>query len=127
VRSLAIITSSEMVDSQEVEHYSALGLQPFSSLQDVKHAYRRLALEHHPDKRKDSQASDEAFIQLATSYNFLVRNKTLYDVLLSQACAGSLAEKVNIVSQEEIHVDEEGTLTFDLTEFEFSGGRFKSN
>ena len=43
-----------------------------------------------------------------------MRNKTIYDVILSQASADSLAEKVNIVSQEEVDVDEETeTLSFE--------------
>jgi len=31
-------------------HYSVLGLQPGASLEEVKSAYRRLAMEFHPDR-----------------------------------------------------------------------------
>ena len=81
-----------------VEHYSVLGVQSFSSLDTVKKAYRWLALELHPDKQEaQSQLSADRFIGISDSYQFLMRNKPLYDVILSQASAGNLAGKVNIV------------------------------
>ena len=43
-----------------------------------------------------------------------MRNKALYDVLLSQASAGSLAGKVNVVDQDDVDVDEDAeTLSFE--------------
>ena len=42
-------------------------------------------------------------------------NKTLYDVLLSQASAGTLAGKVNLVDEEDIDIEENGDLTFECT------------
>ena len=44
-----------------------------------------------------------------------MRNKTLYDVLLSQASAGTLAEKVNELGSEDFDLDE-GILTFECTQ-----------
>ena len=41
--------------------------------------------------------TQDEFIRVSRSYEFLMRNKALYDVLLSQASAGSLAGKVNVV------------------------------
>ena len=38
------------INGDDVEHYSVLGIDSFSSLENVKKAYRRLALELHPDK-----------------------------------------------------------------------------
>ena len=42
-----------------------------------------------------------------------MRNKALYDVILSQASAGTLAGKVNIVPEDDMDVDEDGTVTFE--------------
>ena len=77
-----------MVESSELEHYGVLGLPHFTALKDVKKAYRQLALVHHPDKQglavaAGAKASDDEFIRIADSYHFLMRNKTLYDVILS--------------------------------------------
>ena len=38
------------VELFDTEHYGVLGLEPFSSQDAVKKAYRWLALELHPDK-----------------------------------------------------------------------------
>ena len=57
----------------------------------------------------------------------MVKNKVIYDVLLSQASAGTLEGKVIQVEEEEIDVDEEEEiLTFEckqcMTEMEVSYG-----
>ena len=102
------------INGNDVEHYSVLGIDSFSSLENVKKAYRRLALELHPDKIQSQQKDTGAdFIRVADSYHFLMRNKTLYDVILSQASAGTLAGKVNVVPEDELDVDEEGVVTFE--------------
>ena len=44
-----------------------------------------------------------------------MRNKTLYDVLLSQASAGTLAEKVNELGSDDFDLVE-GILTFECTQ-----------
>src|ERR1043165_7451822 len=37
--------------SQEIkDHYRTLGLQPSAKLQEIKQAYRKLAMQYHPDK-----------------------------------------------------------------------------
>ena len=62
-------------------HYEVLGLSPDASEGDVKSAYRRLALQHHPDKG-GSQAD---FVRIADAYTVLVdaSKRAAYDAELA--------------------------------------------
>ena len=51
-------------------HYSVLGVGKRASSAEIKAAFRKLALEHHPDKQKDSK-SDEMFKRLTEAYETL--------------------------------------------------------
>ena len=58
--------------------------------------------------------SQDAFIRIQSSYHFLNRNKTLYDVILSSASAGTLAGKVIEVAHQDCDIDEDdGSVTFE--------------
>ena len=51
---------------------------------------------------------------MQASYHFLARNKTVYDVMLSQASAGTLPGKVTLLTEDEIDLDEDQhTVTFE--------------
>ena len=56
-------------------YYHILGLQNFSSLPEIRKAYRRLALKYHPDRGGD----EEKMKELNTAYEFLNKNKVMYD------------------------------------------------
>ena len=65
---------------QEVDLYAVLQLKQDASLDDVKKAYRRLALKYHPDKH--ATASDDAkkdasikFQQIGFAYSILSDEK----------------------------------------------------
>jgi curved DNA-binding protein CbpA len=59
-------------------YYQILGLSNFASLDDIKRAYRALALQHHPDRGGDA----EIMKTINVAYEFLVKNKERYDVQL---------------------------------------------
>lgn len=42
--------------------YEVLGIQKNASQDDIKKAYRRLALKYHPDKNRDPDAEDIVII-----------------------------------------------------------------
>lgn len=50
------------------DHYQILGVTPHSTLADIKKAYRRLAVQYHPDKNNGDRQSEERFKEIAESY-----------------------------------------------------------
>lgn len=64
------------------DHYRILGIPPFSSLNEIKKAFWKLAKIHHPDKN----GNPEKFYEIYTSYKFLQdpEKKKLYDTLYSK-------------------------------------------
>lgn len=67
----------------KVNYYHTLGLDNFSSVEQVKLAYRKLAKKYHPDINPGQQGN-EIFIRLATAYRVLSneQNKATYDLKL---------------------------------------------
>lgn len=45
----------------ETKLYDALGIKPDVSQDEIKKAYRKSALKHHPDKNKDNPKAAEKF------------------------------------------------------------------
>jgi DnaJ family protein B protein 4 len=45
----------------ETKLYDALGIKPDATQDEIKKAYRKAALKHHPDKNKDDPKSAEKF------------------------------------------------------------------
>ncbi|KAH0758949.1 hypothetical protein KY290_022442 [Solanum tuberosum] len=74
------------MDITEVDHYVVLDLPSGEqgaklSQQEISKAYRKKALELHPDKRPDDPNAHENFRKLKTSYDFLKdeKNRKLFD------------------------------------------------
>ena len=69
--------------SRADDPYSVLGVDPSASDEEVKHAYRRLTLENHPDKLVASGMPEE-FVRQATekmaavnvAYSNIVQKRT---------------------------------------------------
>lgn len=54
------------------DYYEVLGVSKSASADEIKKAYRRLAMKHHPDRNKDdSEASEERFKEAKEAYEVL--------------------------------------------------------
>ena len=53
------------------DYYDVLGVQKNSSPEQIKAAYRKLAVKHHPDKNPDDKASEEKFKEAGEAYHVL--------------------------------------------------------
>jgi molecular chaperone DnaJ len=56
-------------------YYEVLGVDKSASEDDIKSAYRKLALKHHPDKCKDDPSATEKFSELSEAYEVLGDSK----------------------------------------------------
>ncbi len=53
------------------DYYELLGLSKDASEQDIKKAYRKMALQYHPDKNKGDKAAEEKFKEINQAYETL--------------------------------------------------------
>lgn len=84
---------------KQISHYEILEIEPYSSLESVKKAFRELSLKCHPDKCDDILG--EKFITITKSYRFLTANKDIYDNLLRQDDVQYYIERATRVDQDE--------------------------
>lgn len=58
-----------------MDYYSVLGVARTANEAEIKKAYRKLALQYHPDKNKDDSQAEEKFKRLAEAYSVLSDSK----------------------------------------------------
>jgi curved DNA-binding protein len=54
-----------------MSYYETLGVKKDSSTQDIKKAYRKLAMKYHPDKNKGDKEAEEKFKKISEAYAVL--------------------------------------------------------
>jgi molecular chaperone DnaJ len=57
--------------SSKADYYEVLGVRREATDQDLKQAYRRLAIKYHPDKNPGDKAAEERFKEIAEAYQVL--------------------------------------------------------
>jgi len=63
------------------DYYEVLGVQKNANDQQIKSAYRKLALQYHPDRNQGNKAAEEKFKEAAEAYAILAdaEKRTRYD------------------------------------------------
>ena len=63
------------------DYYEVLGLNRDASEEDIKKAYRKLAMKHHPDRNPDSKDGEEKFKEAKEAYEVLseAQKRRAYD------------------------------------------------
>lgn len=65
----------------EKDYYQVLGVPRDAPAEDIKKAYRQMALKHHPDRNPGSQEAEERFKEAAEAYSVLgdPEKRSVYD------------------------------------------------
>lgn len=63
------------------DYYEILGVSKNASNEEIKRAYRKLALQYHPDRCKDKKAAEENFKEISEAYEVLAdeEKRRMYD------------------------------------------------
>ena len=63
------------------DYYAVLGLQKNATEAELKKAYRKLAMQFHPDKNPNDKAAEEKFKEVSEAYQVLAdpKSRTAYD------------------------------------------------
>src|SRR5438046_3315882 len=63
------------------DYYAVLGIEKGASEEEIKKAYRKLAVKYHPDKNPGDKVSEEKFKELGEAYEVLedAQKRALYD------------------------------------------------
>ena len=79
-----------------MEYYEILGVAKGASSQEIKKAYRKLALKYHPDKNAGNKAAEEKFKGISEAYAVLSdpEKKKQYDTYGSEIGRASCRERV---------------------------------
>jgi curved DNA-binding protein CbpA len=63
------------------DYYSTLGVTPQNSIEEIRNAYRKLAIKTHPDRNPGNAKAEDQFKQIAEAYEILgnQNRKNQYD------------------------------------------------
>ena len=65
-----------------MKYYKILGLDSLATMEEIKAAYRALAMKYHPDRNPGSQEAEDKFKQIQTAYDVLEERKRLFTAKL---------------------------------------------
>ena len=73
------------------DYYEVLGITKSANAEEIKKAYRKLAIQFHPDKNPDNPEAEEKFKEAAEAYEVLSNpeKKQRYDQFGHQGLGGN--------------------------------------
>ncbi|HRQ62187.1 MAG TPA: DnaJ domain-containing protein, partial [Alphaproteobacteria bacterium] len=76
----------------ETDYYKILGVDKTASADDIKKAYRKLAMKYHPDQNKDNKEAEAKFKEVSHAYDVLKdeQKRAAYDRFGASAFDGSM-------------------------------------
>jgi len=74
----------------EYNYYAILGVEMGASENDIKKAFRKLALRYHPDKNPGNPEAERRFKEIASAYDVLADSskRTAYDLYPAGGAGG---------------------------------------
>ena len=77
---------------QQKDYYEVLGVSRNAEQSDIKKAYRKLAMKHHPDRNSNDKDAEEKFKEVQKAYAILsdAQKRSAYDQFGHAAVDGSM-------------------------------------
>lgn len=61
-----------------MKHFRILGLDSLATMEEIKAAYRALAMKYHPDRNPGDKVAEDKFKEIQTAYEVLEERKLLF-------------------------------------------------
>jgi curved DNA-binding protein len=92
----------------KLDYYAALGVTPKATGDDIKHAYRKLARQYHPDATGGDKSKEVRFKDVQRAYDVLGdhKKKLLYDEIR----AGEASDQRGVYTWQDLGIPEVGAL-----------------
>jgi len=77
--------------AEKRDYYEVLGVSREASQEEIKSAWRKAALKHHPDRNKDKQEAEKKFKEVAEAYEVLSdhEKRKMYDLYGPEGLRGA--------------------------------------